>query len=120
MHHDIISVQDTRPEPKNLGPRMPKNHRAITTVIREEAEDDDLGLHHHDTTIAQGVEEEVDDPDLRDTHTTTKTTKLRWEDHASLEGSIEHRYPKDSSYPMISRSMMDRRSHSYGYQIICK
>jgi hypothetical protein len=78
---------------------MPKNHRAITTVLGEEAEDDNLGLHHHDTIIAQGTKGEVDDPDLCDIHTTTKMMKLRWGHHASLEGFAEHWYPKDSSYP---------------------
>jgi hypothetical protein len=40
-----------------------------------EAEADDLGIHHHDTTISQDIEEEVDDLDLRDIDTTTKMTK---------------------------------------------
>jgi hypothetical protein len=40
-----------------------------------EEEADDLGIHHHDTTIAQDTEEEVDDLDLRDIDTTTKMTK---------------------------------------------
>jgi hypothetical protein len=99
IHHTVISVLDTRVEPKNLGPRTPKNHRIVTTVLGEEAEADNLGLHHHDTIIAQGTEGKVDDPDLRDIHTTTKMTKLRWGHHASPKGFAEHRYPKDSSYP---------------------
>jgi hypothetical protein len=40
-----------------------------------EAEADDLGIHHHDTTIAQDTEEEVDDLDLHDIDMTMKTTK---------------------------------------------
>jgi hypothetical protein len=57
---------------------MPKNHHAITIVLGIEAESDDLGRHHHNATIALGMEEEVDNLDLHDTHTTTRTMKLRW------------------------------------------
>jgi hypothetical protein len=45
---------------------------------RHRSRADDLGLHHHDTTIAQDTEEEVDDPDLHDIHTTMKTMKSGW------------------------------------------
>jgi hypothetical protein len=49
-----------------------------------------------------------------------KTTKRRWEHHALLTEFAPHQYPKDSNYPMISKNMMDRRSHNHGSQIICK
>jgi hypothetical protein len=115
-----MSVLDTKEEPEDLGPCMPKNHHAITIVLGMEIESYDPGLHHHDTTIAQGTEEEVDVPDPRDIHMITKTTKLRWGHHVSLAEFAERRYPKDSSYPMTSTSTMGRRNHSHGYQIICK
>jgi hypothetical protein len=120
MHHVVTSVLDMKEEPKNLDPRMPKNHHAITIVLGTEAEVDDLDRHHHNITIAQDTEEKANDLDLHDTHTTTKTMKSRWGHHASLKGFVERRYPKDSNYPMISRSMMGRKNHSHGCQIICK
>jgi hypothetical protein len=82
MHHAITSVLDMREELKNLDPCMLKNHHAITTVLGTEVEVDDLGLHHHDTIIAQDMEEEVDDPVLHDIHKTTKTMESRWGHHS--------------------------------------
>jgi hypothetical protein len=96
--------------------KSPRHHNSPCV----ETEADDPGLCHHDTTIAQGTKEEVDDPDPRDIHMITKTTKLRWGHRVSLVEFAEHRYPKDSSYPMTSRSMMGHRNHSHSYQIICK
>jgi hypothetical protein len=107
-----------RVEPKDLDRRMPKNHHALTIVLGIEV--DDPGLHHHDTTIAQSMGEEVDDPKIHDIYTTMRTMKLRWGRHDLLEGFTERRYPKDSNYPMISKSMTDRKSHNHGYQIICR
>jgi hypothetical protein len=89
---------------------MPKNHHAVTIVLSAEAEADHLGRHHHNTTIAQGTEEEFNDPDLHDTHTIMKMTKSRWGHHASLVGFAERWYPKDSNYPMISRSTTGQRT----------
>jgi hypothetical protein len=76
-HHAITSVLDTREEPKNLDPRMSKNHHSVTIVLGMEAEADELGLHHHDSTISQDTEKEVNDPDLHDINTTMKMTKSR-------------------------------------------
>jgi hypothetical protein len=71
-------VPDTKKEPKDLGPRMSKNHHAVTIVLGMETEADDPGIHHHDATVAQGTEEQVNDPDPCDIHMITKTTKSRW------------------------------------------
>jgi hypothetical protein len=120
MHHSVTSVLDMREVPKNLDPRMPKNHNVVTIVLCTEAEADDLGLHHHDTTIAQDTKEEVDDPDLHDIQTIAKMTKSRWGHHALLTKFAKRQYPKDSNYPMISRSTMGRKNHSHGCQIIYK
>jgi hypothetical protein len=56
-HHAVTSILDTKEEPKDPDPRMPKNHRIVTIVLDMEIEADDPGLHHHDTTIAQGTQE---------------------------------------------------------------
>jgi hypothetical protein len=49
-----------------------------------------------------------------------KDAKIEMGHHVSLAEFIEHRYPKDSSYPMTSRSMTNHRNHNHCYQIICK
>jgi hypothetical protein len=40
--------------------------------------------------------------------------KSKWEHHALLERFVEQRYPRYSSYLMISESMMDHRNPSLG------
>jgi hypothetical protein len=40
--------------------------------------------------------------------------------HALPIGFASRQYPKVSDYPMISKNMMDLRSHSHGSQIIYK
>jgi hypothetical protein len=47
-------------------------------------------------------------------HTTTKTTKRRWERYALLAEFAEPPYPKDLNYLMISRNTMSPRSHDHG------
>jgi hypothetical protein len=64
--------------------------------------------------------EEPEDPGLQAKHTTTKMTKRRWGHRALPTGFTPCQYPKVSNYPMISKNMMDPRSHSHGSQIICK
>jgi hypothetical protein len=49
-----------------------------------------------------------------------KTVKKRWEHRALLAEFAPHQYPKVSNYPMISKNMMDPRSHHHGSQIICR
>jgi hypothetical protein len=44
----------------------------------------------------------------------------RWEHRALLAEFAPHQYRKVSNYPMISKNMMDPRSHNYGSQIICR
>jgi hypothetical protein len=77
---------------------------------------DDLGHHCQNTTKAQDTEEPKD-PGLPSKNTITKTTKKRWEHSALLKEFAPCLYPKDSNYPMISRNMIDLRSHSHGSQI---
>jgi hypothetical protein len=69
-----MSVLDTKEEPGNLGPCKPKDHHAVIAVLGTGAEANDPDLHHHGTTIAHDMEE-AEDPNLQDTHTTTKMTK---------------------------------------------
>jgi hypothetical protein len=57
-------------------------------------------------------------PQIR--RTITKTTKRRWEHHASPIGFAPRQYPKVSNYLMINKNTMDPRSHSHGSRIICK
>jgi hypothetical protein len=45
---------------------------------------------------------------------TMRMRKQKWEHHALPEGFAEQKYPKDSNYPMISKSMMDHRNPSLG------
>jgi hypothetical protein len=61
-------------ESEDLGPRRPKNHHAITTVLSIEAEANDPDLHCRSTTIAHDMEE-AGNPNPPNTHTTMKTTK---------------------------------------------
>jgi hypothetical protein len=64
--------------------------------------------------------EEPKNLNLQTESTAMKTTKRRWEHHALLVEFAPRQYPRDSNYPMISKSTMDRRSHSHGSQIIYK
>jgi hypothetical protein len=60
--------------------------------------------------------EEHKDPGLPPGHATTKTTKKRWERRALLIEFAAHQYPRVSNYPMISKNMMDPKSHNHGSQ----
>jgi hypothetical protein len=86
------------------------DHPAVTTVLGTEAGVDDLGHHHQNITTVRGTKEPKD-PSLPKEHTTTKTTKKRWERHALLTEFAAPPYLKDSNYPMISRNMTGLRSH---------
>jgi hypothetical protein len=44
-----MSFLDTKEEPDDPDPRMPKNHRTVTIFLGVEIEADDPGLCHHDT-----------------------------------------------------------------------
>jgi hypothetical protein len=55
--------------------------------------------------------EEPEDPGPQLRHTITKTTKRRWGHHALPIGFAPRQYPKVSNYLMISKNMMDPRSH---------
>jgi hypothetical protein len=96
-----------------------QDHHAVTTVLSIEAEVEDQDLHHQDTTTAHGMKE-AKDLNLQSTHTTAKTMKRRWERHALLAEFAGALYPKDSSYPMISRNTTDLRNHDHGFQTIYK
>jgi hypothetical protein len=48
------------------------------------------------------------------TRKTMRTKKQKWEHNALPEGFAEQKYSKDSSYLMISESMMDYRNPSLG------
>jgi hypothetical protein len=100
-------------EPTNQG------HHAVTTVLGMEVEVDDLGhRHQNDTTIQRS--KEPDDPELLIKHATMKTMKKRWGRHALPVGFASRQYPKVSNYLMTSKSTMDLRSHSQGFQTTCK
>jgi hypothetical protein len=60
--------------------------------------------------------EEHEDPGLPPRHTTTKTTKKRWECRALLIEFAPHQYPRVSNYPTISKNTMDPRSRNHGSQ----
>jgi hypothetical protein len=94
-------------------------HHDITIVLIAGARVNDPGHHHQCTTTAQGTKE-PEDPSLPRRCMTMKTTKRRWELHALLAEFAALPYPKDSNYLMISRNMMDLRSHSHDSQIIYK
>jgi hypothetical protein len=96
-----------------------QDHHAVTIVLGIEVEVDDLERHHQGDTTVQSIKES-DDPELPTKQMTTKTMKRRWGRHALPIGFASHQYPKASNYPMISRNMMDLRSHSHGSQIIYK
>jgi hypothetical protein len=95
------------------------DHHAITIALGTEAEVNDPGHRHQNTTTTQGMKEPKD-PSLPRKHTITKTMKRRWELHALLAEFAALPYPKDSNYPMISRNMTDLRIHSHGSQTIYK
>jgi hypothetical protein len=103
---------------RNKGAHKPRSpHRHNSPRYRSRV--DDLGHHHQNTTKAQGTEE-PEDPGLPPRHTTMKTMKKRWDHRALLTEFAPHLYPKDSNYLMISRNMMDLKSHSHGSQITYK
>jgi hypothetical protein len=64
--------------------------------------------------------EEPEDPELPPKHMTMKTTKRRWGHRALLIGFAPRQCPRVSNYPMISKNMMDLRSHSDDSRIIYK
>jgi hypothetical protein len=55
-----MSILDMQEEPKDLGPRRPKNHHTITTVLGAGAEANDPDLHYRGTTMAHDIEEDGD------------------------------------------------------------
>jgi hypothetical protein len=59
---------------------------------------------------------EADDPNFQDMRTTMNMTNSRWGCHALTIGFAERQYPKGSNRPMISKSMMEHKSPSRGYQ----
>jgi hypothetical protein len=89
------------------------DHLAITIVLGAEAEVDDPGHHHQNTTTTQGTKEPKD-PSLPRKRTIMKMTKRRWELHALHAEFATLPYPKDSNNPMITRNMTDLRNHSHG------
>jgi hypothetical protein len=93
--------------------RINPDHHAVTSVLGTGVVADDLGHHRQDTTKAQS-REEPEGPGLPPRHTTTKTTKKRWEHRALLIEFAPHQYPRVSNYPMTSKSMMDPRSRNRG------
>jgi hypothetical protein len=95
------------------------DHHAVTTVLGTEAGANDLGHRHQNITTVRGMKE-PEDPSHPRKHTTTKTTKRRWECHALLVEFTTPPYLKDSNYPMISRNMTGLRSHSHGSQTTYK
>jgi hypothetical protein len=64
--------------------------------------------------------EEPEDHDPQMKNATMKKTKKRWGHHALPAGFAPLQFPRDSSYLMISKSMMDHRNHNHGSQIIYK
>jgi hypothetical protein len=61
-------------EPTSLDPRTKTSRHAVTIVLDTGAEVKDHDLHHQGATTAHG-REEAEDPNPRDTHTTTTTMK---------------------------------------------
>jgi hypothetical protein len=96
--------------------RINQGHHAVTTVLGTEVAADDLEHHHQDDTKARSMEKPKG-LRLPPKHMTMKTTKKRWGHRALLTGFARRQYPRVSNYPMISKSMMDLRSHSHGSQI---
>jgi hypothetical protein len=94
-----------------------QGHLAVTIVLGIEAVVDDLDRHHQDTMGAQNMEE-PEDLDLQTESTAMKTTKRRWEHHASPAGFALRQYPRGSNYLMINKSTTDHRFHSRGSQTI--
>jgi hypothetical protein len=99
--------------------RTNQDHHAVTTVLSTGVVVNDLGQHRQDTTKAQDTEEPAD-LGLPLGRMIMKTMKRRWEHCALLAEFAPHQYPKDSTYPMISKNTMDCRNHNHGSQIFCK
>jgi hypothetical protein len=96
-----------------------QGHLAVTIVLGTKGVVNNLDRHHQDTTGAQNMEEPKD-LDLQIENTAMKTTKRRWEHHASPAGFALCQYPRGSNYLMINKSTMDHRNHSRGSQTIYK
>jgi hypothetical protein len=99
--------------------RINPDHRAATAVLGAGVVANDLGHHRQDTTKAQSMEE-PEGSGLPSRHTTTNTTKKRWERRVLLIEFAPHKYPRVINYPMTSKSTMDPRSRNRGSQITCR
>jgi hypothetical protein len=88
-------------------------------VLGIEVEFDDLGHRHQDDIVVQKTKE-PNDPEPQIKHATMKMMKRRWGHHALPARFASRQYPKASNYLMTSKSMMDLRSHSHGFQTTCK
>jgi hypothetical protein len=93
------------------------DHHAVTIVLGTGVVANDLGQYRQNTTKAQ-VMEEPEGPGLPPGHMTTTMMRKRWAHRALLAEFAPHQYPKVSNYPMISKNMMDPRSHHHGSRII--
>jgi hypothetical protein len=91
-----------------------QGHPAVIAVLGTKAANTDLDHHHQSST----GEVEGHDPQMEDA--TMKTMKKKWGHHALLVEFASLHFPKDSSYLMINKNMMDHRNHNCGSQITCK
>jgi hypothetical protein len=67
-HLDGISAQDALKEQDDPGPRMTKNHHAVTAALSAGEEADDPDPHRYSTATAHDMEE-LRDPNPQDKHT---------------------------------------------------
>jgi hypothetical protein len=85
------------------------NHPGRKIATRE-ARTQEISSHRHRST----------DLAMSGTKETMRTKKQRWGHHALPTGFAKHKYPRNLSYHMISKNMMEHRNPSHGCQIIFK
>jgi hypothetical protein len=59
-------------------------------------------------------------PAMSGTKAIMRIRKLTWEHHALPTRFTEHKYPNDSSYLTINKSMMDHKKLNLGYPTISR
>jgi hypothetical protein len=127
-HHRVVAIAlGTMLVPDGPDLHVTRNHRGTAAVPDMEAEVDDPD-HHNEHMMIHA--KEMPEPQSRKHRsknlatsgmsTIMRTRKKQWEPLALPIGFAERKYPKDLSYLMTNRNMMDRKNLSHGYQIICR
>jgi hypothetical protein len=124
FHRTITTAHSIMGEPKDPGLRMKTSHHGATVldtagVINDQNHRDDVMIIHvKETRETQSHKQGSIGPATSGMSTIMRTRKLRWGLPALPAGFTKCKYPRDSSYHMTNRCMMDYRNPNHGYQMI--